>query len=120
MSTGPIEFIREPSRDDKGPTEYGGVAGLVQPEVVAGMPGHIPTASEVRGMLVRAQPASVETEQEIPGKDGVPIVRVGVQVDPAGNPIDPATGRVLNMSELGVEDAGPGGGIEGPPPTEKP
>lgn len=121
MSTGPIDFIREPNRDDKPDTEYGGRSGLIQPGVVAGLEGHAVTSSEARGMMVRSVPASELTEQQIPGKDGVPIVRVIAVVDPAGNPIDPHTGLVIDLAALGVEEPKPGTAVvEVPPPTENP
>ena len=110
---GPIEFVRDRvGGDKKGPTEFGGDAGLVQ---VGGRisPGgnvsafHEPSASERRGVLVRAVGA-VKVD---------PLVAGGVVDDPAGQAVDPLTG-------LGVGDdwnlSGTSGSpVDVPPATER-
>jgi hypothetical protein len=99
---GPIEFIADVESDRKGPTEFGGDAGLI----VLGPNGeHVPTASERRGVLVRAV-----------GAVKVDALTGRTVDDPAGLAVDPLTG-------LGVEDewnlSGSGGvkPVDVPPPT---
>ena len=109
---GPIEFIRDRVSDRKGPTEFGGDAGLivVGPGAVEGVGGFVAThelsASEQRGLMVRAVGA-VRTD----------ALTGAVVDDPAGMAVDPLTG-------LGVDDewnlSGSAGvkPVDVPPPTE--
>lgn len=106
MSNGPIEFASDGPVDDKGPTEFGGRAGLIQGGVAAGEV-HEVSASEGRGMIARA----------------VPFVKVdpltGFMVDDGDKPaIDPATGMLVddkwNMDGSAVAP------VEAPPKTAPP
>lgn len=58
MTEGPIQFASDGPKDRKGPTEFGGRAGLIQGGVEPGEV-HELTASEMRGIIVRAEPARV-------------------------------------------------------------
>ncbi len=74
---GPIEFASDGPVDDKGPTEFGGLAGLIQdhPDVVL-------TGSDKRGLIVRAESATK-----------VDVLTGLVTEDEGANAVDPVTGR---------------------------
>lgn len=91
MSTGPIEFARSPSQDDKGPTEYGGDAGLIQEGPNAEHLGHL-SVDERLGILVRS--GSSATDVVTVDEDGATTIVRTVHAEG----IDPATG-------LGLENA---------------
>lgn len=80
MTQGPIEFASDGPVDLKGPTEYGGRAGLVQGGKGPGEV-HVPTASEARGLIVRGVGAVV-----------VDPVTGLKRIDEAALAIDPVTG----------------------------
>lgn len=106
VSNGPIEFARDPVVDDKGPTEYGGRAGLIQGGVGVGEE-HVVTASEARGLIVRGVGA-VKVD---------PVTGLKV-VDETALAVDPATGL-----EVGVEvnfDGAVEKPVEAPPKTGNP
>lgn len=97
---GPIEFASDGPVDDKGPTEFGGTAGLVQVE--GGLGAHLAdlTGSEKRGLVVRGEPAvkvDPVTGFLVPNESGNALDPVtGLEVDPAWNedgkttrPVDP-------------------------------
>lgn len=105
---GPIEFASDGPRDQKGPTEFGGVAGLIQPELVGGADAHIEmTASEKRGVLVRGQAPKVYDELGL------------FEFDEAADAVDPVTGRVVDpeWNEDGSSGSRP---VDVPPKTENP
>lgn len=106
MSSGPIEFASDPPVDDKGPTEYGGRAGLVQSSIDGNGLVHEPTASEVRGMVTRADPGYMID----------PVTGFAVP-DPGALPADRATG--LEIDPAWVEDAG-ASPVDAPPRTGDP
>lgn len=105
---GPIEFASDGPRDRKGPTEYGGRAGLVQSVA----DGHVElSASEARGVMVRAEPAKVY------GKNAeYPEL---YEFDGALDATDPVTGRTVDpkWNEDGSTGTTP---VKSPPPTENP
>lgn len=108
MSTGPIEFAQDRQVDTKGPTEYGGVAGLIQPAIVDGVAGHAElTGSEKRGLIVRGR--GVEVVDPLTGL--VTVDEAAVAVDPVtGLPVDPAWN----------EDGTTGKPVDAPPRTGEP
>lgn len=98
MTNGPIEFASDGPVDDKGPTEYGGRAGLIQNSVDGNGLVHEPTASEVRGMVTRADPEVMidpVTGFAVPDAGAMPVDRH------TGQPIDPAW--VTDAGERPVE-----------------
>lgn len=86
MSTGPIEFASAEPRDDKPPTEYGGMAGLIQdhPDVVL-------SGGDKRGLIVRGR--AVVTVDPVTGL---------VTVDEAATAVDPVTGREVESDDGSV------------------
>lgn len=87
MTNGPIEFASDGPVDDKGPTEYGGRAGLVQSSVDGNGFVHVPAGGEVLGMVVRSDPALMidpVTGFAVPDPSGMPVDReTGIEVDPS-------------------------------------
>lgn len=80
VPVGPIEFASDEPRDEKGPTEYGGRAGLIQGGVGEGEV-HELTGSEKRGVLVRGQATVV-----VDDVTGLPVI------DESALAVDPVTG----------------------------
>lgn len=112
LVAGPIDFASDGPRDDKGPTEFGGVAGLIQPDVVGGVDAHIEmSADEKRGVLVRAQAPRVYGTIE-----DVPDVYV---IDGEADAVDPVSGRVVDP-EWNEDGSKPTTVTDVPPKTEKP
>lgn len=108
---GPIEFLSDRVSDDKPPTEFGGGAGLI--DVGPGAVGragfkatHLPSASESRGVMVRAVGAVKVSTDPVSGE-------TVVADDPTGKAIDPLTG-------LGVEDEWNLSGSGGVKPVDVP
>jgi hypothetical protein len=116
MSEIPIEFAGDRPRDLKGPTEYGGGAGLIEDGSVVGADGtvyeHIMTGSEMRGVLVRGEAPVIPTGNF--QKDGVELV----EFDEGADAVDPVTGRIVDPAWN--EDGRTARGVESPPPTENP
>lgn len=81
MSAGPIEFASDGPVDEKGPTEYGGRAGLIDGADV----GRELTGSEKRGIIVRGR--AVEVVDPVTGL---------AAVDEGAMAIDHATGLVVD------------------------
>jgi hypothetical protein len=106
MTTGPIEFASDPVVDLKGPTEYGGRAGLVQGGVKVGE-DHELTGSEKRGIIVRAEPARVLD----------PVTGWAV-IDESGLAVDPVTG--LEVDPSWNEDGATTKHVDAPPRTGDP
>lgn len=107
MSQGPIEFASAVPRDELGHTEFGGGPGLIQGGPEDGQVVHEPTASEVRGMVVRAE-APWKTD-DVTGM----LTRDGEAV-----PYDRATG--LDIDPVWVEDGQAGKPVDAPPRTGDP
>lgn len=103
---GPIEFASDGPVDEKGPTEYGGRAGLVQTSVDGNGFVHEPAGGEVLGMVVRADPGYL-----------IDPVTGFATVDASAAPVDAATG--LEIDPAWVEDAG-GKPVDAPPRTGDP
>lgn len=102
---GPIDFASDGPRDAKGPTEFGGRAGLIQRVE----DGHVEmSATEKRGVLVRAEPAKVV--DELTGL---------YEFDEAATAIDPVSGRGVDpeWNEDGSTGSAP---VDAPPKTENP
>jgi hypothetical protein len=100
MSSGPIEFINdEPARDEY-VTEYGGSAGLIQPEQVAGIDpeevGHDLTESEKTRITARRLAVPLTPEEAWTGE--VEDQRV----------VDPRTGREVDAGDLADVTGAPG------------
>lgn len=106
MTNGPIEFASDGPVDDKGPTEYGGRAGLIQTSIDGNGLVHKPAGSEVLGMVVRSDPGLMID----------PVTGFAVP-DPGALPVDSATG--LEVDPSWIEDAG-GAPVEAPPRTGDP
>lgn len=106
MSLGPIEFASGGPVDDKGPTEFGGRAGLVQTSEDGNGLVHEPTASEVRGLVVRSDPSML-----------IDPVTGNPAPDPGGDAVDPVTGIPIDPSW--VVDAGERP-VDAPPRTGDP
>lgn len=103
MSQGPIEFASDPVVDDKGPTEFGGTAGLIQD---ASRRDEL-TVSEKRGLIVRGEAVMVED------------VETGLlSVDESALAVDPVSGLVVD------DDANQDGAVvrpvDAPPRTGNP
>lgn len=110
MSSGPIEFLNDEPLHDSGVSEYGGVAGLIQPADGvgarggrAGLPGHELTPSEIARVMVRG--GSVGGGSSVLRADGSVIVGTGsvgsvtdlVAASGVGlGVVDPVSGRVLD------------------------
>lgn len=107
MTDGPIEFVSGKERDTKGPTEFGGQAGLLAPETVSGQPGHEMTGSEKRGVLVRSRAAT-----KVNALTGL------VEPDESALAEDPATGRTVDPAWN--EDGATGKPVDVPPRTGDP
>lgn len=75
MATGPIDYLSESNRPPTPPTEFGGYAGLIQPDP------HDLTSSEALGVLIRAG-----TRGDTSDTDTI---------------VDPDTGRVLPVDQNG-------------------
>jgi len=86
MSTGPIEFIGEESRDEMPNTEYGGTHGLIQPEFVDGVGAHTElSGAEAARIMVRAGNVPTPLGWQRSGEDWTEgVVR------------DPRTGRIID------------------------
>lgn len=82
---GPIDFASDGPRDEKGPTEYGGRAGLIQ--TGEGVFQHEMDGPERRGVLVRSKAA-----EHVDAATGLSVVDAG------GNAVDPVTGQVVDTS----------------------
>lgn len=106
MSNGPIEFASDGPRDEKGPTEYGGRAGLIQGGAAPGEV-HELTGPEKRGIIVRADPATK-----------VDPLTGFVVADEAGVAVDPVTG--LPVDPVWNEDGATGKPVDAPPRTGEP
>lgn len=69
---GPIEFLSDGPSDKKGPTEYGGLSGLIDDH-----PDRVLSSSEKRGMMVRSVAQShvdpltgaVTVDESLPAQD---------------------------------------------------
>lgn len=86
MSTGPIEFLGEESRDEMPNTEYGGTHGLIQPEFVDGVGAHTElSASETARIMVRAGSLPTPVGWQRSGEDFT-----------GGQTVDPRTGRLID------------------------
>lgn len=86
MAKGPIEFASDGPVDDKGPTEYGGRAGLIQSSIDGNGQVHEPSPSEVRGMVTRADPEYMidpVTGFAVPDEGALPYDReTGLEIQP--------------------------------------
>jgi hypothetical protein len=103
---GPIEFASDRPVDDKGPTEYGGRAGLIQTSIDGNGRVHEPSPSEVRGMIVRGEaPLKVDDATGMLTKDET------------AQPYDRLTGDEIDP--VWYEDAG-ARPVEAPPRTGDP
>jgi hypothetical protein len=101
MSNGPIEFLGDVpvSVDQKPATEFGGTAGLIQPESVAGADAHsVLTEEEVRGIARRYGGVPLTSSQAWTGEIEDETI------------VDPATGRVVDEALL-EEVTGTGGAL---------
>jgi hypothetical protein len=108
MSEGPIEFASDGPRDTKGPTEWGGRAGLIQGGVAAGEV-HELTAAEKRGIMVRAKAVMVPdpvTGFLKPDVASAVDPVTGIAVDPAWN-LDGTVDAPVDAPQMtgGPEDA---------------
>lgn len=103
---GPIEFASDGPRDDKGPTEFGGLAGLIQ-EGPAGEHLASLTGAEKRGLMVRAVP--VMAVDPLTGLE---------KVDETANAVDPQTGLIVDPAWN--EDGATTAPVEAPPRTGDP
>lgn len=95
MSTGPIEFARSPIVDDKGPTEYGGDAGLIQKGPKNEHLGNLSTDERV-GVLLRS--GSSATDVVTVDEDGATTIVRTVHAEG----IDPVTG--LSLVDVASEE----------------
>jgi hypothetical protein len=90
MTVGPFDF-----EVPTGPSEYGGEAGWMQPNVTpAGTPGHQPTPSEENNITMRGAmhwSAEEETVATINGRDVV-------IAQPFQDSIDPVTGLPVPLA----------------------
>lgn len=101
MSTGPIEFIGEESRDEMPNTEYGGTHGLISPEFVDGREAHtVLSAGEVARIQVRYGMRPL-----VPGHQSTGTVPDGELVR------DPRTGRVVDDAASADVTGKPGSGL---------
>lgn len=107
MADGPIVFASDVDMDKKGPTEFGGRAGLIQGGVSAGEV-HEVSASEARGILVRAEGARVPD----------PLTGL-MKYDEGASAVDPKTGHIVDpvWNEDGSTGAAP---VDVPPKTAPP
>lgn len=99
---GPIEFLSDGPKDEKGPTQYGGMDGLVSDH-----PDHVLSSSEKLGIMLRAEPVYVED----------PLTGLLV-ADPSLPAVDPVTGRVVE--DEWNESGSSGVPVQVPPLTESP
>lgn len=106
MSEGPIQYVSDGPKDDKGPTEFGGRAGLIQGGKVAGEV-HELDGSEKRGILVRARAAT-----KVNALTGL------VEPDESAPAVDPATGATVDPAWN--EDGSSGKPVDVPPVTGDP
>lgn len=99
VSSGPIEFLGEQEPHDSGVSEFGGHAGLIQPEKVGGgEDAHVDLeAFEVAGIQTRAAGVPLDPREQITGESSH-----GEEV------VDPVTGRILepDASEDVSDDGG--------------
>lgn len=98
MSSGPIEFLGEESRDDMPHSEYGGGAGLVQTDPEG---ERRQTAGESLGMMARAGRRVLSPREawtgEADGEDGVVVdPHTGLAVDEDNN----MAGEGVKLSEV--------------------
>lgn len=106
MASGPIAFASDGPVDDKPPTEYGGMARLIQdhPDVVL-------TGADKRGILVRGEGVTVPDPVT-----GLPKVDESVAaVDPVtGREVDPAwnlDGKAQRSAVDGLKSGDPKSGV---------
>lgn len=101
MTNGPIEFLGEVFVDQKPDSEFGGAAGLIQPDDVGearadGMKiGHELTPSEVAQVMARRAAVPLSSREAWTGES-----------DSGEEVWDPATGRMVRDEELGLDVTG--------------